>query len=63
MVKVKTSAQIDKVHDKTIRLLKNMLNDAIASKKITKALQKKGYKIKEVAHPHEFIMRRLKMIK
>ena len=63
MVKVKTSAQIDKVHDKTIRILKNMLNDAIASKKITKALQKKGYKIKEVAHPHEFIMRRLQHMK
>ena len=63
MIKVKTNTQIHEIENKTIRILKHILNDAIASKKATKALQKKGYKIKEVAHPHAFIMRRLQHMK
>ena len=63
MIKVKTNTQLNHIENKTIRILKTILNDAIASKQTTKMLQKKGYKIKEVVHPHEFIMRRLKMIK
>ena len=63
MIKVKTNTQLHHIENKTIRILKDMLNDAIASKKATKTLQKKGYKIKEVASPHAFIMRRLQDIK
>ena len=63
MIKVKTNTQIHEIENKTIRILKDILNDAIANKKVTKAIQKKGYKLKEVASPHAFIMRRLQHIK
>ena len=51
------------MHDKTIQILTNILNDAKASKRVTHDLMRKGYKIKEITHPQAFIIRRLKHIK
>ena len=61
MIKVKNNAQVRKIEDKTIKLAKMILNDAIASKQFTSALIRKGYKIKEVANPKHFVMRRLRL--
>ena len=64
MIKVKSNRDIDKIHNDTIQILKDILNDAIASKKFTKTLLKKGeYKTLEILQPRAFIMRRLKHIK
>ena len=62
--KIKSNKDIDKIYNETIRILKDILNDAIASKKFTKTLLKKGeYKTLEILQPRAFIMRRLEHIK
>ena len=63
MIKIKNKAQLMSVENRTIKIARQILNDAIAAKKFTHGLIRKKYKIKAVATPKAFISRRIQTIK
>ena len=62
MIKIKNKAQLISAENKTIKLARQILNDAIASKKATHDLIKKKHTIIAIATPKAFIRRRLQNI-
>ena len=60
MIRVQSLSHMKKIENDTIKLAKQILNDAKAIKYATNKLKKKGYKITHMASPELFIKKRLR---